>query len=179
MSEGAAMGTGDGGNVGAESAPVAWPVAELDPVRRLRALASALPGAVVVERVIPVPLAELWAIVSDLERAVPASEWHVRSLRITRRDGDRLAAEVRGVLGLRDRFAIVLRPGWCWMQGRLLVAGMAATPVPGGTRCAWATGLRLPGARALRPLLRRSLARSLHRLDARLTGRARTGDGQA
>lgn len=171
MSEGAAMDESDVGNVGAETAPVAWPVAELDPVRRLRALAAALPGAVVVERVIPMPVAELWAVVGDLERAVPESEWHVRSLRITQRDGDRLVAEVRGVLGLRDRFAIVLRPGWCWMQGRVLYAGMAATPIPGGTRCAWATGLRLPGTRALHPLLRRSLARSLRRLDARLTGR--------
>lgn len=172
MSERTTMGEGDGDNVGAETALLAWPVAELDPVRRLHALAAGIPGAVVVERVIPVPVAELWAVVGDLERAVPESEWHVRSLRITGRDGDRLAADVRGLLGLRDRFAIVLRPGWCWMQGRLLYAGMAATPIPGGTRCAWATGLRLPGTRALHPLLRRSLARSLRRLDARLTGQA-------
>lgn len=145
-----------------------WPVADLDPVRRLRALTAAIPGAVVVEQTIPVPFEVLWEVVSDLERAVPASEWHVRSLRITHADGDRLEAEVRGQLGLRDHFAIVLRPGWCWMQGRVLYAGMAATPVPGGTHCAWATGVRLPGAAMLRPLMRRSLAHSLHRLAYRV-----------
>ncbi len=168
MSEGEGMDKGGENRATGEAPSLAWPVAELDPVRRLRALATAFPGAVVVERVIPAPFEDLWSLISDLERAVPASEWHVRSLHITHRDGDRLAADVRGQFGMRDRFAIVLRPGWCWMQGRVLYAGMAATPVPGGTRCAWAAGLRLPGARALRPLLRRSLARSLRRLARRV-----------
>lgn len=147
-----------------------WPVADLDPVRRIHALAAAMPGAVVEERVIPVPFETLWAAVSDLERAVPYSEWHVRSLRITHADGDRLVADVRGQLGMRDTFAIVLRPGWCWMQGRILAAGMAATPVPGGTRCAWVAGVRLPGAVILRPLVRRGVARSLRRLAQRVQG---------
>ena len=88
-----------------------WPVAELDPVRRLRALADGIPGAVVVERVIPAPFAAVWAIASDLEQEVPRSEWHVRSLRITHRDGDRLEALVHGLAGVRDRIDIVLRPG--------------------------------------------------------------------
>lgn len=141
-----------------------WPVAQLDPVRRLRALAAALPGAAIVERVIPLPLDVVWALASDLERAVPRSEWHVRALHITRREGERLEALVIGPAGVRDRFAGVLRPGWCWMQGRALYIGMAATPVPGGTRFALVAGLRLPGAGALRPLVRRSIANSLRRL---------------
>lgn len=157
---------------GKEGKPVmpSWPVAELDPVRRMHALAAAIPSAVVEERVIPVPFESLWASVSDLERAVPHSEWHVRSLRITHADGDRLVADVRGQLGMRDTFAIVLRPGWCWMQGRILYAGMAATPVPGGTHCAWVAGLRLPLAGAFRPLVRRGVARSLRRLARRVQG---------
>lgn len=157
---------------GKEDEPVTspWPVAELDPVRRLYALAAAIPGAVIAERIIPVPFETLWASINDLERAVPHSEWHVRSLRITHADGDRLTADVRGQLGMRDTFAVVLRPGWCWMQGRVLYAGMAATPVPGGTRCAWAAGLRLPFAGAFRPLVRRGVARSLRRLALRVQG---------
>lgn len=151
--------------------PEAWPTAELDPVRRLRALTAGVPGAVVVERVIPAPFDAVWAVVADLERAVPASEWHVRSLHITRRDEDRLEATVRGQLGLRDRFAIVLRPGWCWMQGRLLCAGMAATPAPGGTLVAYAAGLRTPGASAFRPVVRRGVDRSLRRLARRMAAR--------
>ncbi len=141
-----------------------WPVAELDPIRRLHVLAGGIRGAVVIEQVIPAPLDVVWAYVSDLERSVPRSEWHVRSLSITRVEGDRLEADVQGVAGIHDRFTVVLRPGWCWMQGRILYAGMAAVTVPGGTRIAWAGGLRLPGAELYRPILRRSLARSLRRL---------------
>lgn len=152
-----------------ESTNQSWPVAEADPVRRLRAMTAALPGAVVVERVIPVPLDVVWAYVSDLERFVPSTEWHVRSLRITHQHRERLEAVVVGPGGVRDRFFGVLRPGWCWMQGRLLYVGMAATPEAGGTRFALAAGLRIPGARALRPLVRWSISGSLRRL-------ARQGD---
>lgn len=147
---------------------LASPVTHLDPVRRLHALVAGIPGAVVVERVIPAPLALVWDRISDLERSVPESEWHVRSLRIIRANGDRLEADVHGIGGTRDRFSIVLRPGWCWMQGRLLYAGMAAVAAPEGTRVAWAAGLRFPGSAALRPVLRHSLDRSLRRLDRRL-----------
>ena len=150
----------------AQSDP-AWPMTRLDPVRRLHALAAGIQGAVVVERVIPAPLDLVWGRISDLERSVPESEWHVRSLRITRADGDWLEADVRGIGGTRDRFSIVLRPGWCWMQGRVLCAGMAAVATPAGTRVAWAAGLRVPGSAVLRPVLRRSLHRSIRRLDRR------------
>ena len=145
-----------------------WPVAIFDPVRRLRALAGGIRGAVVIEQVIPAPLDVVWAYVSDLERSVPQSEWHVRSLSITRVEGDRLEADVQGVAGIQDRFTIVLRPGWCWMQGRILYAGMAAVTVPDGTRIAWAGGFRLPGAGLCRPILRRSLTRSLRRLTSHI-----------
>lgn len=151
-----------------ETTNQSWPVADLDPVRRLHALAAALPGAAIVEQVIPAPLDTVWALAGDIERAVPRSEWHVRSLRIVRRDGERIEALVVGLAGVQDRFVGVLRPGWCWMQGRVLYIGMAATPVPGGTRFALTAGLRLPGARALRPIVGCSIARSLRRLAAPL-----------
>jgi len=141
-----------------------WPVAELDAVRRLYVLAAAA-GAVVVERVIPAPVEAVWAVASDLEREVPRLGWYVRSLRIVRANGDRLALDVRGPLGVRDHFDAVLRPGWCWCQGRVLRVGMAATPTPEGTLFATAAGLRLPGAGVLRPALRRSLVRALDRTE--------------
>jgi hypothetical protein len=152
-----------------------WPVADLDPVRRLRALVAGIPGAVVVEDVIPASFEAVWDIASDLENEVPRSEWHVRSLRITHQEGDRLETLVYGLVGVHDRFAIVLRPGWCWMQGRLLLAGMAATPVEDGTLFAFATGLRVPGSGVLRPVLRRAADRSLRRLAQRVG--ATTGEG--
>lgn len=94
-----------------EIASAAWLVTEVDAVGRLHALAAGVPGAVVVERVIAVPFETVWAVASDLERSVPDSEWHVRSLRITRVDEDRVEAEVTGWGGMRDRFVGVLRPG--------------------------------------------------------------------
>ena len=160
-----------------ESTRNSWPVANLDPVRRLRALAGGIPGAVVVEQVIPASFSAVWDIASDLENEVPRSEWHVRSLKITSQEGDRLRALVHGLAGVRDQFDIVLRPGWCWMQGRVLLAGMAATPVEGGTLFAFATGLRVPDAGFLRPVLRRSAARSLRRLARRVEEGTDEGSG--
>lgn len=127
----------------------AWPVAELDPVRRMRVMAAAA-GAVVMERIIAAPLEAVWTVASDLEHEVPRLGWYVRSLRIVRAHGDRLVLDVRGPLGVRDRFDAVLRPGWCWCQGHVLRVGMAATPIPDGTLFAVAAGLRLPGAGVLR-----------------------------
>ena len=49
---------------------------------------------------------------------------------------------------------MVLRPGWCMMQSRFLIGGMAAVPEAGGTRFALLGGLRLPGMRLLDPVLR-------------------------
>ena len=150
-----------------------WPVAGIDSVQRLHALAAGIPGAVVSERVIDAPLERVWAHLGDLERSVPQSEWHVRTLSITWVDGDRLEADVRSVVGIHDRFTVVLRPGWCWMQGRVLYAGMAAVAVSEGTRVAWAVGLRLPGSALWRPFLRRGIAHSLRRLDRQLQARSK------
>lgn len=143
---------------------ISWPVAELDSVRRLHVMAAAIPGAVVVETVIPASFDAVWAVASDLEHETPRLGWWVQSLRITHADGDRLEALIHGPVGIRDHFAAVLRPGWCWMQGRVLCVGMAAVPVLGGTLFAGAAGLRVPGGGAFRPLARRDLDRALHRL---------------
>src|SRR5206468_11490702 len=69
----------------------------------------------------------------------------------TRRSSD-LQAVARGRFGMRARFDGVLRPGWCWLQSRFLLIGMAATSEPGGTRVALTGGLRIPGRAALLPL---------------------------
>jgi len=146
-----------------EATNIRWPVAELDPVRRLQVLAAAA-GAMVVERVIPAPVEAVWDVASDLEREVPRLGWYVSSLRIVRAEGDRLDLEVRGPMGLRDHFEAVLRPGWCWCQGRVLRVGMAATALPEGTLFAVAAGLHMPGAGVLRPMVRHSLVSALERI---------------
>jgi hypothetical protein len=154
-----------------------WPTADLDPIRRLRVLADATGAGLFVEGIIALPFEQVWAVASDLEAELPSLLPDVRSLRITHVQGDRLAADVRGYLGLRARFAIVLRPGWCLMQSRFLLGGMAALPTSEGdeTRFAFLGKLRIPGLRIVRPLLaplerrvgRKILTRLEHRAQQR------------
>jgi hypothetical protein len=129
-----------------------WPVADLDPVRRLRVMAAVIPGAVHSEGFLDWGFDEVWSVAADLEQEFPRLLGDVRTMRITKVDGERLEALARGRLGQRARFDVVLRPGWCWMQSRLLLGGMAAVAEDGGTRFAFLGALRLPGARLLHPL---------------------------
>lgn len=153
--------------------PSTWPRAELDPVRRVRVLAATVPGLCVVERVIPAPFSDVWDIASDLERELPGlGGGFVTSLRIIEHDGDHIVARVDGPFGIRDTFAITLRPGWCWMEGRVLAAAMAASPLDEGTGFAWATRLKIPGGRfASRPPTY-AVRRTLERLETRVLARA-------
>jgi hypothetical protein len=131
-----------------------WPVADLDPVRRLRVLAAAARFPVYVsEVVLPAPVERVWAAAADLERALPSFISTVRSARITQAEGDRLELLATGTLGQRARFDVVLRPGWCLMRSRFVLGAMAAVPEAGGTRFAALGGFRLPGARLAAPLL--------------------------
>jgi hypothetical protein len=130
-----------------------WPVADLDAIRRLRALAGAVPGAIVAETVVDAPFEQVWAVAADLDHELPAYLPDVRSFVITRRDGERLEAYARGYAGLRARFDIVLRPGWCVMRSRFLLGGMAAVPDGDRTRFAFLGGTHIPAQRAVAPAL--------------------------
>lgn len=130
-----------------------WPVADLDAIRRLRVLAAAVPGAFVAETVINAPFEQVWAVAADLERELPAYLPDVRSFTITGGDGEHLEARARGYAGLRARFDIVLRPGWCVMRSRYLLGGMAAVPEGEQTRFAFLSGARIPAQRAAAPAL--------------------------
>lgn len=130
-----------------------WPVAELDAIHRLRVLAAAVPGAVVAETTLDVPFETAWAVAADLEHELPTYLPDVRSLRITRRDGEQLEAYARGYLGLRARFDIVLRPGWCVMRSRFLLGAMAAVPHGDRTRFAFLTGTHIPAQSVAAPVL--------------------------
>lgn len=131
-----------------------WPVADFDPVRRLRVVAATTPGATIHERVLDAPLAAVWAVAADLEGELP--RWlfpDVRSVRLTTTAAGRSVAHVVGYSGLRARFDVVLQPGWCLMQSRFLLGGMAATPEDGFTRFAFLGSFRGP-LRLLTPLTR-------------------------
>ena len=132
---------------------MSWPIADLDAVRRLHVLAGAVPGAAAAESVLPASFDQVWAVAADLEGELPRYLPDVRSLRITRVDGDRLEADARGYAGLRAHFDIVLRPGWCVMRSRFLLGAMAAVADGDHTRFAFLAGAQLPVQRVVGPVL--------------------------
>src|SRR5262249_24491983 len=60
-----------------------WPVAELDPVRRMRVIAAATPGVAYAEKLIPAPFSAVWDAASDLEHELPRMVTDLRSFKIT------------------------------------------------------------------------------------------------
>lgn len=143
----------------------AWPVARVDDVARLRALAAALPHVHLAEAVILATFEQVWAVAGDLEGGVPRFERAVRSLEITGRDGGQLRVTSRSPLGTRMRFRAVLRSGWCVMHSRWADIGMAAAPEGDGSRTRFAhfEGSRVLG-RLARPLFARNVRGDLERL---------------
>ncbi|MEY9872321.1 hypothetical protein ABH931_001795 [Streptacidiphilus sp. MAP12-33] len=128
----------------------AWPVAELDPVRRLRVLAAATPGTTYGELVIDASVDEVWTVATDLERQMPLLINDIRSFTVTSSDvtGRPVEALARSPFGLRARFDIVHREQSCVMQSRFLVGGLAATAEGHDvTRFGFFGGLRIPGVR--------------------------------
>lgn len=147
-----------------------WPTAELDPVARLTVLAAAIPGARVASRIVAAPFDEVWAVMSDLEGELGRFQPDLHRVRVIRRDGEWLEVAARSRWGMRAHFQVLLRPGWCWMQSRFLLIGMAARPHEDGTVVALTGGIRVPGKAALVPVLV-GLAnrRAADRLAARVT----------
>jgi hypothetical protein len=130
-----------------------WPVAGLDPIRRLRVMAAATPGTDLTEWIIDAPAGLVWQTASNLQAEMPRLVRDFRAVTVTPGDGEHLVMRARGYLGQRARFDVVIRPGWCWMQSRFLLCGMAAAPDPGGTRFGFLGGIRAPGMTLLHPLL--------------------------
>lgn len=163
-----------------------WPTAELDPVQRLRVMAAGLNAVMYAEEYIDAPVSEVWDVASDLEGELPHLIPTVRTFRMV--PGYRPGAPERGQgwahgpFGYRARFDVLLQPGYCLMQSRHVVGGMAAVPEGDGTRFAVLGGIR--GGRggrvatvlnALRCLGhdrgRRMIARARRRTSARTTAR--------
>ncbi|MGW6689613.1 hypothetical protein [Streptomyces sp. NPDC054961] len=149
-------------------------------VGRLRVMAAGVPGARVVEQVVPAPVEAVWAVMSDLEGEFGRFQPDMRTVRVLRVTGDRVEALARSRYGLRAHFRGVLRPGWCWLQSRFLIIGMAAAPEPGGgTRVALTGGVRVPGRAAIVPLgAERELREAMGRLAGRLAGRVGETGGE-
>ncbi|WP_051970232.1 SRPBCC family protein [Kitasatospora azatica] len=148
-----------------------WPVADFDQVRRLRVIAASTPGARIGERVLAAPFEQVWALAQDLERTMPLWIPDVRTVRLSGRPGrgGPLTARIHGHTRLRATFTIDLEPGWCLMQSRFVLGGMAAYPESESTtRFAFLGGLRLPGVRYWGPVLRPFTGSPLDRFEALL-----------
>ena len=134
---------------------------------------AAVPGAVVADIELDAPFEEVWSVAADLEGELPYYLPDVRSLRIVRAEGVRLHARARGYAGLRARFDIVLRPGWCVMRSRFLLGAMAAVADGERTKFAFLTGVQIPGQRLAAPALRMIGHRAAPAIVARFAERVR------
>lgn len=122
-----------------------------DPVQRLRVLAAGLRAGLYAEEHLALPYDRVWAVVADLQTELPHLVPFLREFRVPPGDADRKQALAMGPSGLTEPFEVRLSPGWCLMQSRLIVGGMAAAPETGGTRFA-VLGATRPTA--LRPVQR-------------------------
>ena len=161
----------------------AGPPVELDPIRRLRAMAAAIPGAAVAEAVLDAPFDSVWAVATDFEH-VGGIEILIKEARIRSRrpdaetGGERVEIEYKPrPFGPREVIEADVRPGWCWMQSPLAVAAMAAVPEGERTRFAHLEAVRFPGRRMLKPFVaaKMALARELRRFERRAQERAGGG----
>ncbi|MEV8536272.1 hypothetical protein [Streptomyces sp. NPDC051211] len=143
-------------------------------VHKLHVMAAGVRGARVAERVLPAPFEEVWAVMGDLEGEFGRFQPDMRGVRVLRVSGDRVEALARSRHGFRAHLRGFVRPGWCWLQSRFLIIGMAAEEEPGGgTRVALTGGVRVPGRAAVVPFGTASeLSRAMGRLEGRLEGRS-------
>jgi hypothetical protein len=159
------------------------PVEPMDPIRRLHALAAAIPGSAVAEGVLDAPFEAVWETVSDLEHA-GGIEILVKDPHITERRPDpttggeriRLEYKARPIMK-REVLDVDLRPGgWCFMQSQLGIAAMAAVPEGERTRFAHLEAVRVPGRRLFGPILKAkmSLVRELRRFERQAQQRIRS-----
>ncbi|MEV5873752.1 hypothetical protein AB0L75_05855 [Streptomyces sp. NPDC052101] len=107
-----------------------------DPVRRLRVLAAGLHAGLYTEEHLALPYERVWAVAADLEAELPHLVPFLREFRVPPGDADRKRALAVGRSHLTESFEVRLSPGWCLMQSRLIVGGMAAVSEAGGTRFA-------------------------------------------
>lgn len=157
-----------------------WPEVELDPVRRLRVMAAALGAAMYAEDHIDAPFAEVWSTVADLSNELPHLVPTVRRFKVLPSHLERTVGWAYGPLGHSARFDVLLQQGWCLMQSRYVVGGMAAVPEGGGTRFAVLGGLRQPAYAPVQVAVRAlGRARGLRMIDrARRRTAARLGTGE-
>lgn len=150
-----------------------WPQVELTDVERFRALAAGVPGAAITERVLPDAPDQVKEMLADLD-VFAAIQADLVEATLEERDGGHVVIRAKGKRGQRARLTGQLRPGWCWLQSRFLIIGMAIAAEPGGgTRVALTGGIRVPGRAAIVPIrVRQESSKTLDRLQELLRERS-------
>jgi hypothetical protein len=156
-------------------ATVTWPVAQLDPIRRLHVVASAFPNAAVGEIVVDRPFEEVWPWMMDFEHTLPRFDRAVRKAKVLERTerGVKLLSWTRGN-PIPFPFDVTIEPGWCLMRAaaRSFLVLMAAVPEgEGRTRYAHAEAVPLSGLGVLRSLLEREVRSDLRGIARELGSR--------
>jgi hypothetical protein len=130
-----------------------WPAVRLDAIQRLRVLRSTLRAPLYAETRFAAAPGDVWSVAGDLPDLLP--RW-IRTMRSFDYLQDDPAAATRQAvavsrIGHRAVFDVALERGWCLMQSRHVIGGMAAVPDGDGTRFAVLGGVRgpLPRVRGL------------------------------
>ena len=143
----------------------AWPEATLNDVQRLRVIAAGLPGVGYAEGIVDASIERVWGLAGDLVHGTPQIELSVRSSEILESNGDHLVVRAQTYLGMPINFNVELRFGWCLMQSRNALVGMAAIEEEPGhsTRFAHFEGVNSWG-RILAPFFRWNVMGDIKRI---------------
>jgi hypothetical protein len=104
------------------------PAVPLDPVVRLRVLAAALPGAVVVERTLAATFDRVWRVVTDFDTMTPRYERYVSTVEVVERQGERAHVVVTLSSGEVEAMDVRVLHGWCLMHSPSTVVAFGARP---------------------------------------------------
>jgi hypothetical protein len=147
-----------------------WPdLVPMSPVRRLMALAAALDGVAIERRVVDAHRDQLWGFIENLDQSIPTFDPLVRAIHIVEQDDHGHPTRVTASPG-RITFDVRWADGWCLMQSKWYVVGMAVEALD-DRRSLYAhmEGIRPPRAKWARAICRpvlRSLV-GLHRRTVR------------
>jgi hypothetical protein len=136
--------------------PVDWPAAALDPIRRAKVIASALPSAAWAETTLDAPYQQVWSWLTDFRHSIHRFDTQVSRVRERGRRSSEGAVRVdlaATSFGVPVPFRVRLEDGFCLMQARARVYLVVMAAVPDGerTRFCHVEAVPLPGTGRLRP----------------------------
>lgn len=139
-----------------------WPTASLDPIRRLKVLAAAVPGSAWAEATLDAPFDQVWPWLTDFERSVARFDAQVQRVQVRRRwieDGAERVDLVATTFGIPVPLRARVERGFCLMaaRARAYLVVMAAVPDEGRTRFCHLEAVPIPGAKVSHGAIQRAV----------------------